>query len=60
MVDMSDTKHFKTVLVSNFVVRVSRLNSNRCGENTKGPVVTSHANNNRCALAKGMSLWINN
>jgi hypothetical protein len=46
---MSDTKHLKTVLVSNFVVRVSRLNSNRCEENTKAPVVSSHANNNQCA-----------
>jgi hypothetical protein len=42
MVDMSDTKHFKTILVSNFVVQVSRVNSNRCAKTTKGPVVTSH------------------
>jgi hypothetical protein len=33
LVDMSNTKHLKTVIVSNFVVR----NSNRCGETPRAP-----------------------
>jgi hypothetical protein len=45
MVAMAATKHLKTILVSNFG-RHQRLR-----QITKGIVVTSHANNNRCALA---------
>jgi hypothetical protein len=55
MLDMSDTKHFKTILVSNF------CNNNRSAEKRKGLVVKSRANDNCCAtFAEGMPLSITN